>query len=132
MAELANLTLDDGQSTPVTKTFSPRQAKPIAIWKDLSSGIAIGAPTITLSVRETASSTRVEKRISLPVLETVSGSDGGYTPSPKVAYTLLSKEEFVLPNRSTYGQRKDLRAFSANFLADTVMVNAIDYLEAPW
>lgn len=133
MAAIANLVLADGQATPVNKTFTAKRADTqLAVWKDQTSGIAIGFPTVTLSVRETANATRVEKRISKPVLEVISGSDGGYTPSPKVAYTVMSKEEIVLPNRCVLQDRKDIRAFSRNMLADTVMVNAIENLEAPW
>lgn len=129
MAALASIAVHDGTAD---QTFSARQAKPVAIWKDMTGGILAGAPTITLSVRETATSTRVEKRITIPILETVSGDAGGYEPAPKVAYTLLSKEEFVLPNRSTTAQRNDLRMFSSNFNAHAVMAAAIDNLEAPW
>lgn len=133
MAQIANITLADGQATPVNKTFTAKRAdSSIAIWKDQSSGIAIGFPVITLSVRESASAFRVESRITKPVLEVISGSDGGYTPSPKVAYTMLAKQEFVLPTRSVPQDRKDIRAFARNFLADAVAVNAIENLEAPW
>jgi len=133
MAQIANIVLADGQATPVNKTFTAKRAdQQLSVWKDQTAGIAIGFPQISMSVRENASSTRVETRITKPVLETISGSDAGYTPSPKVAYTVLAKQEFVLPNRCQLQDRKDIRAFARNLLADTVAVNAIENLEAPW
>jgi len=120
----ANLVLADGQSTPVNKTFSARGADlNLAVWKDISAGIGIGVPTITLSAKESEGANgawRCEARVTLPVLEVVSGDAGGYTPSPKVAYKMFGKVEFVAPNRSTVQNRKDLKAFLANFLGHTV------------
>lgn len=130
MAIQASLVLADGQATPVNKTFSANGVKgDLAAWKDKSSGIAIGFPTITMSLRESAAKTEVEKRISLPTLETISGSDGGYTPSPKVAYVVFCKEQFVLPARCTTQNRKDILAFSKNMNSDAVMQNAVWNLE---
>jgi len=138
MAAQADLVLANGEATPVNKTFSVRgaTAQPdggvMAIWKDITSGIQIGMPTVMLKVRESASKTDVEKRILKPTLEVVSGSDGGYTPSPKVAYTLFAKEQFTLPARSTTAERKDILAFSKNLNAHVVMQNAVWNLEATY
>jgi len=133
MAAQGNLVLADGQVSPVNKTFSANGVKAgVAFYADKSSGISIGFPTITISVKESASKNEVEKRIALPVLEVISGSDGGYTPSPKVAYTVWSVEKFTLPTRCTTQNRKDVRAFSKNLNADTAMANAVDNLEPVW
>lgn len=138
MAVQANLVLLDGQTTPVAKTFSVNGCKSttdggqMATWYDRTSGIAIGFPTISLMVRMSAAKTDVDKRISLPTLEVISGSDGGYTPSPKVAYTVYSREQFVLPARSVTQNRKDILAFSKNMNADAVMTNAVVNLEPTW
>jgi hypothetical protein len=138
MAAQGNLVLANGEATPVNKTFSPRGVRQdaavgmLASYADITGGIAIGFPTVTLSVRSSASKTDVDKRVMTPVLEVVSGSDGGYTPSPKVAYTLMSREQFVLPARSTTAERKNILAFSKNMTADAVMQNAVWNLEAVW
>lgn len=133
MAAQSNLVLADGQATPVNKTFSANGTTgTLAKYADKSTGIAIGFPTITLSVRESAAKTEVEKRIILPTLEVISGSDGGYTPSPKVAYNVFSKEQFVLPARCTQQNRKDILAFSKNMNAASVMQQAVHDLESVW
>jgi hypothetical protein len=138
MSAQGTLALADGQASPVTKSFTANGsfAQPsggqLATWRDASSGIAIGFPTITLMVRQSSAKTDVDKRIMLPTLETISGSDGGYTPAPKVAYTVMSREQFVLPARSVTQNRKDILAFSKNMNADAVMQNAVWNLEPVW
>jgi len=125
MSAQANLVLADGQSTPVNHTFSARGADlALAVWKDISAGIGIGVPSITLSYKESDGASgawRCEARVTIPVLEAISGDAGGYTPSPKVAYKMFGKVEFIAPNRSTVQNRKDLKAYLANLLAATVM-----------
>lgn len=138
MAVQANLVLNDGQTTPVAKTFGPDGSMPqstgavMATWRNKASGMSIGFPTITLSVRLGAQMNEVRKKIVLPTLETISGSDGGYIPSPKVAYSVMSDETFKLPARSVLGERKDVLAFSANMNANAVMTNAVHNLEPVW
>lgn len=125
MSAQTNLVLNDGQSTPVAKTFSQRGADMnLAVWKDITSGISIGFPAITISNKERPGSNgtyRVEARVILPVLETISGDAGGYLAVPKVAFTMFGKVELVSPNRATVQNRKDLRAYIANLMGHAVM-----------
>jgi len=125
MSTQANLQLYDGQTTPVLKTFSARGADmALARYVDISSGIGIGLPTITLSNKNTAGANgayRVEGRITLPVLEAISGDAGGYVAVPKVAFNMFGKIELIAPNRCSAQNRKDLRAFAANLLAHALM-----------
>lgn len=125
MSAQANLQLYDGQTTPVLKTFSARGADMnLAKYTDISSGIGIGLPTITLgnrTVNGTNGTYRVEARITIPVLEAISGDAGGYTAVPKVAFNMFGKVELIAPNRATAQNRKDLKAFVANLMAHAVM-----------
>lgn len=120
MSVQANIVINDGQSTPVAKTFLPRGADmALAKYVDTSGGISIGMPTLTIGnkVTEGANGTyRTEARLTLPILEVISGDAGGYTPAPKVAYKMFAKVELIAPNRSTLQNRKDLRALVANLL----------------
>jgi hypothetical protein len=132
MSAQANLVLNDGQATPVAKTFSARGADlKLAKYTDVSGGIGIGMAQVTLSyVQSNASngSYKVEARITLPVMETISGSDGGYTPIPKVAFNVFGKVEFVVPNRASLQNRKDILAFAKNLLSHTLMTETVvDY-----
>jgi len=134
MAAITPLVLADGQATPVNKTFTPMDCtSQLAQWSDRTSGIALGMPNVTLSVAiKSGSSVKVRGKVSLPVMEVISGADGGYTPSPKVAYTMIADITLTLPERSTLQNRKDLRAFARNLLADAVVQKAVEEFERPY
>lgn len=136
MGAQANLQLYDGQSTPVLKTFSARGADlGLARYLDISSGIGIGLPSITLSNRTSNGASgayRTEGRIVIPVLEAISGDAGGYTAVPKVAFNMFSKIEMISPNRASAQNRKDLRAFTANLLAHAVWVSLFVDFDQPY
>lgn len=121
---LANLVINNGALTPVAKTFSPIQELPLSIWKDKTTGIAIGMPTVAISTSTATSKRSSNKwnlRVTVPVLETAAGAGvGGYTPPAKVGYTLLCDVAVVAPDRSDASQRADVLAFAFNTM-QTVM-----------
>lgn len=132
MSAQGNLVINDGQTTPVARTFSARGADmKMALWTDISTGVGIGMGRVTLSYNQDQSangSYKVELRITIPVMEVISGSDGGYTPIPKVAFNCFGKVEFVMPNRSSLQNRKDLIAFVKNALGAAVLSETVaDY-----
>ncbi len=131
MTAFAALTVNDGLATPVAHTFSPVKidAGGVAKWVDRSGGIALGFPTITMSVREPTSGSRsykVTRKIVVPVLEVTSPSTAtGIQPAPTKAYDLIQNTEWVLPERSTLAQRQDLIAYAKNFDALAVLTDAV-------
>lgn len=130
MASIANVVLNDGQTTPVAKTFSPTDATTAqAIWHDRTGGIDIGFPQMTMSLKKLKSVNQVQVEFSIPTLEVISGAVGGYTPSPKVAYTTAAKLVFLLPVRSTLQERKNIEAFAKNALSNAFVTSAIESLE---
>jgi hypothetical protein len=135
MSAQANITINDGQATPVAHTFSARGADmKMALWTDVSGGIGIGMGKISLSYAQGAKSAdafKTEMRITIPTLETISGSDGGYTPSPKVAYNSFAKVEIVCPNRSTLQERKNILAYVKNALANAVISDTVQDFNPP-
>lgn len=136
MAAQATLTINDGQTVPVAKNFLARGITPLGVAKyvDTSSGTPIGFPVVTLSMTDNPRSPtiKVETRVVVPVLEVISGADGGYTPQPKVAYENLAKSEYVFSRRTSLQGRKDLRAFNANLQAHAVLQSIVHDLEMPW
>jgi hypothetical protein len=133
LAAIANLVLADGQATPVNKTFIPMDCtSALATWTDRSSGIALGMPTVTLSVSKENERVRALAKVTLPVMEVISGADGGYTPSPKVAYTCIGKLEMVFPNRSVLQNRKDIVALVKNLMSNAVITKAAEEFERPY
>jgi hypothetical protein len=130
MTAIAALTLADGQATPVNHTFAPVNidVNGVARWADRSSGIALGFPVISSSLRVPSKGSRNYKltmKVALPVLEQTSASTAtGIQPAPTKAYDLLFNCEFVLPERSTLAQRNDILAYAKNLLANAGVVTA--------
>jgi len=133
MAAISALVLADGQATPVNKTFTPQDCtSALATWTDRSSGIGLGMPSVTLALVQSKDTNKVTGKVSIPVMEVISGSDAGYTPAPRVAYTSIGKFELVLPNRGTLQNRKDVSAFLKNFLSNAAVTKAVEEFERPF
>lgn len=142
MAQRANISLSDGQATPVAHTFNPNSGDgnvpgvSVISYEDRSGGIAVGFPTVTISTRKPSKQNRNYKlsvSVVAPVLEVVSNSTvSGIAPAPQVAYSCIFRGEFVLPERSVIGSRKDLLAYVKNLMANAVVTSAVQDLESPW
>lgn len=130
MPAIAAITIADGQTTPVNKTFNPDSIKnDVSQWFDRSGGIAVGYPVITTSVRppsrnSTSRVNKVQVKIVVPILEQV---------APSVvwtkAYESTATVEFMLHERSTLQNRKDILAFVKNLMAHAVVQSAVHDLE---
>lgn len=136
MTAIASIVLADGQATPVNHTFAPVtiDRAGIAIYNDRASGIALGYPQLTLFVRQPVKGSRAVKvvgKVVTPILEVTSPSTAtGIQPAPTKAYDLLFNFDFVLPERSTLLQRKDILAFAKNLLANANITSAVESGEA--
>lgn len=141
MPSLATVVINDGAATPVAHTFSPSNPDKNGTnyWYDRSGGIAIGFPEVSLNVREPLSggkvSTadrvyRVKARVVMPVMEVTSPTTAtGIQPAPTRAYELIANVEFVLPERSTLQNRKDILAYAKNLMAHAITTAAVQDLE---
>lgn len=138
MTAFAAIVLADGQATPANRTFSPSKidGEGIAKWQDRSIGIAVGFPTVTMSLREptkTQRNYRLTRKIVYPVLEVTSPSTGtGIQPAPTMAFAITNISEWVIPERSTLAQRNDVIAFAKNFDATTTFLTAIREYESAY
>jgi hypothetical protein len=136
MAAIATLVLADGQATPANHNFDPVNiVDDVAKWADRSGGIAIGFPVVSYSLRQpTKNGSRAFKlttKVVLPILEVTSPSTAtGIQPAPTKAYDLIANVEFVLPERSSLAQRKDLLAYVKNALANAVVTNGVNNFES--
>lgn len=135
MTAIAALTLADGAATPVSHTFSPVNIDQagVARWADRSGGISLGFPSVSFSMRNPTKASRAYKvtaKVVTPVLEVTSPSTAsGIQPAPTKAYDLVCNIDFVLPERSTVQQRKDLLAYVKNYIGNGVITNAINDFE---
>lgn len=136
MSAIASMTINDGQATPVAHTFAPVTITPegVAFWADRASGIALGYPKISASLREPTANSRVYKltlKIVTPVLEVTSPSTAsGIQPAPTKAYDLTAVVDMLLPERSSLAERKNIAAYLKNTLANAIFTNMVENFEA--
>lgn len=136
MSAIANIVLADGQATPVNHTFAPVNINQVgtAKWADRSGGIAIGYPVVTLNVREPQKGSplfKVSMKVVVPTLEVTAPSTAtGIQPAPTKAYDCLFACDWILPERSTQQERKNLLAYVKNLFAAGVVTSAIQDLES--
>lgn len=137
----SNIVLADAQATPVNHTFVPigRDKKGLFWFEDQSAANSIGYWKISVdlakppvAVAKTSSEGRtVRAKIAMhePVLETVSNNTvSGIAPAPTVSYVPRCFVEFVLPERATLQNRKDLRKMIALALAETQITGLVENL----
>lgn len=142
MATATAIVLADALATPVNHTFTPigKDDKGIYWFVDQSVSSAIGFWKVSVDISQPgpaqpgeSSARRVNRvRIGLhePVLETVSNNTvSGIAPAPTVSYIPRSFHEYVMPERASLLDRKNLRKMSANLLADNNVINVVENLQ---
>ncbi|DAD52595.1 coat protein [ssRNA phage SRR6960549_4] len=145
MPSLVPVVINDGQAAPVAHTFSPTKlADGMSLFEDKIGGIGIGFPSIVVMVKrpgparngESSNATtrayKVTVNVNLPVLESTSAATGtGIPPAPTVAMILRHAGQWILPERSTTQDRKNLHAFVYNLLNNAdikkVLIDLEDY-----
>jgi len=129
VSEAANLTVDNGADTPVSVTFEPEIVSGgNATFRDKTVGISNLMPRMK-SVTSLASANRPTNRVTfqvaLPVKKTVDGVD-------VLDYILRADCQFVLPERSTTADRKNLLAFVRNGLDEAPIKDTIIDVSPIW
>jgi hypothetical protein len=142
----SNIVLNDAQATPVAHTFVPiGPDKDGVFWyEDQSATNAIGywkvsvelkRPPVAVAGQSSANRTfRVRIGLHEPIQEVVSNSTvSGIAPSPTVAYTLRSFAEYVLPERASLLDRKNLKKMLGTLVStETQVTAAIETLLMPF
>lgn len=141
MALAANIVLMDAQATPVSHTFIPigKDQNGVYWFEDQSQANAIGFWKISIEVKKplpgapgaksgTDRVIRVKLGIHEPSMETLGTSDSGLPPPPTISYISRSSSEFILPERSSLQNRKDLRKMTGNLISDAQVVAAVENL----
>jgi len=124
VSEAANIAINDGADTPVSVTFKPELVSGgNATFRDDRTGISTLMPRIR-SVTSLATAQRPTNRVTMsvamPVMKVVDGTD-------QVDYVLRAECQFVLPERCTLADRKNLLAYLVNGLnAEPIKGTVID------
>jgi len=142
MTVATNIVLADAQATPVNHTFVPvgKDDKGVFWFLDQSVTNAIGFWRVSVEVknpppiRQGMSSADRTYRFKIglhePILETVSNNTvAGIAPAPTVSYIPRVFTEFVIPERASLQNRKDLRKMIALLLADANIVAVTENLQ---
>lgn len=141
MAAVVNIVLNDAQATPVAHTFIPLGPDGNGVWhfEDQSGTNPLGYNRITLSLQRPPPSksgdnsatrmARVKVAISCPTLETLGTADNGITPPPTVAYVVRASLEFMIPERATLQNRKDIRKYIDFLAAETQLTAMVESLQ---
>jgi hypothetical protein len=140
-----NIVLADAQATPVNHTFIPlgpdkngvfwfedqSQASPIGYWR-----VSVALKRPTNAKAGSSSKDRVLRAtIALhePILENVTNSTvSGIAPAPTIAYANRCFVEFVLAERSSLQNRKDLRKMVATLLGEAQVTAIVENLITPY
>lgn len=136
MANIATITINDGQSTPVPHAYNPIQVNPALYRRNGVAGQAIiGQERLLIDVENARSLNGVNKinlELVLPVMEQATGGAAtGYTAPPAIAHEERVKVTFFFHNRSDAAGRKDLRVLLSNLLLNAQVVDAVDNVTKP-
>jgi len=137
MPAVANIVLNDAQATPVAHTFIPLGPDTEGAWwfEDQSGSTPLGYKRISVKLTrplpggagarsDSSRVNRVKITIHDPVQEALGTSDSGIVPPPTLAYVSRCNIEFVLPERNSLQNRKDLRKY-ADFLLANAQITAL-------
>lgn len=122
MSAIANITVFDGASTPVSHTLTAisvtrESGKVIAEYREKSATVPDYAQVrCTLTMTKLKSGvTKTEKRVVVPVMEAVLNQNAaGYTAAPKVAYENTVITTGFFHERSTVTDRRLARQIAVN------------------
>lgn len=137
MAALANIVVNDSAATPVAHTYVPvTNQNDLTVWRENAvAGSLAGQPTVRLTSKlnpQASGMSRMRMTVDLPAESALGTSDQGYKAIPKVDYICRATVDFILPNRSSAAQRKDLRVRLQNVLANALIVDAVDNVAPPF
>lgn len=132
ITNMTNLSLGDGQTTPVAHTFSPASngADGVCRWLDRehNNGVSLGFSTVTYSIREPVKAggvTRVKLTVSVPKLDTT-------TIVPTLIGVGQASVEFIFPGSYTLQDRKNLHAFVENAISASALGDNIVVVQRPY
>jgi hypothetical protein len=134
MGQITQITLTDGAITPVNRVFKPaRREGTLYEFHNRANGIAVGYDKVFAEYRlptKQLKSTKVAFKVVTPTLEQTSAStSSGIQPAPQKAYECIGKLEFVLPERSTEQDRKNVLQMVRDLIDEQLVTDAVQTLD---
>lgn len=140
----SNIVLADALATPVNHTFVPLgpDSDGTFWFEDQSQASAVGFWRISYQLKRpkpgmagTSASRTYRAVIGLhePVLETVSNNTvSGIAPAPTISYVPRAFAEYVMPERASLQNRKDLRKMMYNLQNESQLIQLVENLITPF
>jgi len=130
MSAIAGFSLTDAQATPVSHTFVPlTHSRDEFVWRESGVSSVLAATLCSMAflrVKGNAALEKIRVKVQVFALETATGNNAdGYTAAPKLAYSLASVQDFIMPLRAATQQRKDLVAYSRGLTAVPQVTDAL-------
>lgn len=122
----AAITLTDAASTPVNRVFAfLKMVNDVMHWRDRTQSIEAGQNRLTLSQRtasKQAPAYKMSWRLEAPILaQTSASTSSGIQPVPTVDHTNLFTMDFVLHERASEQERKDLLAMARDLIDEAIV-----------
>lgn len=141
MTVAVNIVIADALATPVNHTFTPvgKDDKGVFWFNDQSITNAIGFWRISVEIKfppsaksgDSSAGRAYRYKVGLhePILEVVSNNTIlGIAPAPTVSYIPRSFTEFILPERASLQNRKDLRKMTSLLVSDANIIAVVENL----
>lgn len=139
MAALAPVTANDGETSPVSHTFAPLGPDKDGVqWFEQTTPApanALAAKRVSVQIKRAAPGkqqngvARITYRMWYPTMETLATSDSGITPPPTIAYQQYAEVRYVIPERSTEQERKNIRMLLINFGSHAIITDLLIKLQ---
>lgn len=124
----ATIDIDDGEPTPVTRTFElARMTADFSQWLNRAPDHIVGFDKLSFEVRRPAGPSadgqrnfKLLMKLDTPLLETTSTGEvnaAGYTPAPTVAYRPVVEVRMTLPERASEQDIDNLFTLLKNSMA---------------
>lgn len=131
MANAASIILNDGQATPVGRTFKPISVTPAEtiLVCDEYGHTAVGQYRLTASMSRPSvnrDTYRVKFNLAMPI--EYLDADG----NARLLHTGRSFHEFVIPADFSEENRSDMSAFAKNAFNSAALRNYVEVFEAMW
>jgi hypothetical protein len=132
MSQKTSIVLTDATPvTPVNRTFAPaKKEENLYTYHNRAGGIVAGYDALSFQAKlpsKTSKATTLTFKVQAPILEQTSASTStGIQPAPTVAFNDIFKMEFVLHERSSTQNRKDLLAMARDLIDEALVTECVE------
>ncbi len=138
MAIRNTIVLTDAATTPVNHSYYPVTQKDntTLVWRDRTQAIAAGQNVLSVQQKSPvagSSTYKVSWKLECPVLNVTAPTTGtGIQPAPSVAYKNIATIEFVMHERASQQERKDMLTQLRDLIDEAIVTSQVNDLDYIW